>query len=122
MASAAGAILTYIFGQRAVKASHRAELATLKAQEDAATAQSAALEAAKQLVEVAKETTPLLQEISKTGQATHVLVNNDRSILKARIADLTRLVARLMPEDADAAAAAAEAQKDVDRSPRVEKE
>jgi hypothetical protein len=70
------------------------------------------------LAENTKTTTPLLQEISDTGKATHQLVNNDRSIDKTYIAKLTKIVARLLPDDPDAQAAAHEAQADADRLPK----
>jgi hypothetical protein len=113
LASASGAVLTYIFGQRAVKASRKAELATLKAQEDAATAQSAALDAAKQLVEVAKTTTPLLQEISATGRLTHGIVNSARTATLRALAGLARRVANDHPDDEAAQLAADAAERDL---------
>jgi type II secretory pathway pseudopilin PulG len=118
LASGIGAFMTYKFGQRAVRDQAQAQVATAQAQRDAATAQTAALDAAKQLVEVAKTTTPLLQEISATGKATHNLVNNDRSIDKTYIAKLTRVIAKLLPDDPDAKAAAVEAQNEADRLPK----
>lgn len=63
-------------------------------------------------------TTDRLKEISDTGKATHQLVNNDRSIDKTYIAKLTKVIARLLPDDADAQAAAEEAQADADRLPK----
>jgi hypothetical protein len=113
-----GAFLTYQFGRRATRDAAQAQIATAQAQTDAATAQKAALEAAKQLVEVAKTTTPLLEEISKTGKATHTLVNNDRSVALSRIAALTKLVARLLPNDKEAQAEAVAAQEEADRLPK----
>jgi len=73
---------------------------------------------AAKLVENADATTPLLQEISKTGLATHQLVNNDRSIDKTYIAKLTLIIARLLPDDGDAQAAALEAKNDASRLPK----
>jgi hypothetical protein len=113
-----GAVLTYRFGRRAAQDASVAQQATFKAQQDAASAQTAALDAAKQLVEVAKTTAPLLEEISKTGKATHVLVNNDRSVALTRIAALTKLVARLLPNDTDAQTEAKAAQEEADRLPK----
>lgn len=113
-----GAWLTYRFGRRAAADADAAKVATAQAQTDAANAQHAAIEAAKQLVEVARTTTPLLEEISTTGKATHVLVNNDRSIASARIAALTKLVARLLPDDQDAQEEARAAQDEADRLPK----
>lgn len=118
LASVVGSWLTFKFGQMANKAAIAAQLATAKAQKDAATAQTSALEAAKQLVEVARTTAPILQEISDTGKATHNLVNNDRSIDKTNIARLTGLVAKLLPDDADAQIAAADAQTEANRYPK----
>ena len=113
-----GAWLTYRFGKRAAADATEAQVATAQAQTDAANAQHAAIEAAKQLVEVAKTTTPLLQEISTTGKATHTLVNNDRSVALTRIAALTKLVARLLPNDAEAQNEAKAAQEEADRLPK----
>src|ERR1700730_558883 len=74
--------------------------------------------AAQKLTETAEATTDTLAEISTTGKATHNLVNNDRSIDKTYIAKLTRLVAKLLPDDIDAQSAAVEAQKEADRLPK----
>lgn len=138
-----GAFLTARYGQHAQKATQDAAalavrvaqdaaLATLNAQQATATAQSQALEAAERLVEAAKRTNTkldevataakstgdVLVEISKTGQATHSMVNNDRSIDKTNIARLTRMIAKLLPGDVEAEADAQAAQAEADRYPK----
>jgi len=90
----------------------------LEDQADRLAVRTAAEGVATQLVETAAATAPLLQEISDTGKATHQLVNNDRSIDKTYIAKLTKVIAKLLPDDADAQAAAHEAQADADRLPK----
>lgn len=85
---------------------------------DRAVVSAAAEAVATTLVETAAATTPLLKEISDTGKATHQLVNNDRSIDKTYIAKLTKVIAKLLPDDEDARVAAHEAQADADRLPK----
>lgn len=102
----------------AVYAARQRRRERLEDKTDRLAVQHAAEEVATQLVDTAAKTAPLLQEISDTGKATHQLVNNDRSIDKTYIAKLTKVIARLLPDDEDAAAAAHEAQADADRLPK----
>jgi hypothetical protein len=88
-------------------------IATLKQQQANANAQQAALEAAKQLVEVAKTTSGQLTHISDTGDATHKIVNNQRTVMLRVVAALAQRIATENPNDVAAQRAALEAAKDL---------
>jgi hypothetical protein len=115
----AAALVVKVAEQNKIDAT-RAQEATAKAEISAAKAQKATIDAARHLVEAARTSAPILNSIKETGEATHQLVNNDRSIDKTNIARLTRLIAKLLPNDLEAEAAAVEAQNEANRYPKPE--
>jgi hypothetical protein len=90
----------------------QAQLATVRAQSDAARAQAAAAEAATELVRTARGQASQLDKIQETGEATHVIVNSQRTKMLELMAALARRVADDHPDDPLAQKAAELAEKD----------
>lgn len=63
-------------------------------------------------IEAGDRTLGTLQEIKLTGEATHTIVNSEKSKMVVRLAKQARLIARLMPDDAEAQTIASEAEKE----------
>lgn len=54
-----------------------------------------------------------VKDVKRTGAATHVIVNNQRTVMLRAIAILARRLANDHPEDAELAKAAADAERDL---------
>src|ERR1019366_4767100 len=91
----------------------KAQIATIKAREDAAHAEEAAVNAAMALVKAAKTTNRKLGHIANTSDATHAIVNNQRTTMLRAIAVLSRRAADDRPKDAKAMQAADDAENDL---------
>ena len=83
-----GAVINARAAQRATEAAHRAQEATVQAahdaivaQEQASIAQAQASEAARQLIITARDSNLKLDAIASVGQATHKIVNNQRTVM-----------------------------------------
>ena len=108
--------LTQRAANRAQKDAEKAQLATIKAAEDASKAQEQAAHAARMLVESAKDTDVRLDSLKSIAQGTHILVNNQRTVLLRLNASLARRIARENPDDKDAQVAALAAQEEASRA------
>jgi hypothetical protein len=60
-----------------------------------------------------------LRDIRATGEATHAIVNNQRTVMLRQIAVLARIVARDHPEDALLQKAARDAERDLEENMKM---
>jgi hypothetical protein len=121
VATAAAAQAAADAATAAIKVAEAARLATLKAQEAASIAQSQALDAAKQLVEAAKSSNEKLQGIADVGNATHKIVNSERTATLKLVAALWKRISAENPQDSEAKEAANESEQNARLSTLVNK-
>lgn len=92
------------------------KIEVMKQQEANALAQAQALEAAKELVEAAKIQNEQLSHIANTSDATHKIVNSQRTVMLRMVAALARRIATENPADTAAQRAAEAAEFDAQNS------
>ena len=121
VAVVAGAIINWRAAVRATRAAGKAQDATARAQLDAIRAQEAASKAAAQaadaaarLIETAQTSNAKLDRIAKTGDATHKIVNSQRTVMLSLVAALAERIAAENPQDTAAQTAARVARREAD--------
>lgn len=74
-----------------------------------------------ELIDVVRSGNGMLGDIQKDGKHTLTIVNSEKSGMVGRIAVLTKLVAKLLPNDTEAQKEAVEAQSDFDKLSEIAK-
>jgi len=126
LAVAVGAFLNQRGVRKAQEDASKAQLATINAQTDAAKAQASASQAARDaadaaiaLVAAAKVTTQQIDTIVATSEATHKIVNNQRTVMLRVVALQARRIANDNRDDGEAQKAARDAEADLLDAERV---
>ena len=122
LAVVVGAIISQRAANQAIKAADLAQKATaraaldaIEAQRSASIAATQASEAAQRLILTAQTTNIKLDKIVATGEATHTIVNNQRTVMLNVVAALTERIAKENPADEAAQVAARNARLDTER-------
>lgn len=118
LAVAVGAAINWWLSSQATKAAaltqrmtEKAAIDALEAQRAASTAAMQASEAAQRLIQTAQKTTVKLDHIASTSDATHKIVNGQRTAMLNTLAAMASRIARENPNDQDAQIAAEQARK-----------